>query len=96
VVLPSSRIDEGARVENTLVIGGRDSAIERNAQVGSSEDVVNRDFPVILKKGLTVIGSGVSVPRDSRIGAGCLVANRSEKRIASPLNLENGSSYLKE
>jgi hypothetical protein len=96
VVLPSSRIEEGAVVENALIIGGRDCALERNAQVGGTADVVNREFPAILKKGLTVIGSGLSVPRNSQIGAGCLVENRSEKRLSSPLNMESGSSFRAE
>jgi len=93
VVLPSNIIEEGAVMEHALVLGGKDRVIERNVRIGGAKGVENLAYPAVMKNGLTVIGYGLTIPRESRIGTGCLVHGRSEKRLSEPLFVEDGDCY---
>jgi glucose-1-phosphate adenylyltransferase len=94
VVLPYTVIEEDALIEHALLIGGKDCIVERNARVGGLEQVSNTDFPNILKGGFSVIGRDVTIPRDSRIGSGCVVYGRAERRSHSPLYVEDGTCHM--
>jgi hypothetical protein len=94
VVLPFNVVEEGAVLEHALVLGGKDGAIERNVRIGGTDAVPNAEYPQVLKNGLTVIGQGMTIPRGSTIGEGCLVHGKMEKRLSAPLHLEKGDSYL--
>jgi glucose-1-phosphate adenylyltransferase len=93
VILPFNVIEERALLEHTLVLGGKDAAVERDVRIGGTDAVSNKEHPQALKNGLTVIGQGMTVPRGSQIGAGCLVYGKMEKRLTKPLHLEDGASY---
>lgn len=93
VILPFNSIEDGAVIENALLLEGRDRVIERNARVGGFNDVRNGEYPSLLQKGFSIIGHGVTLPRNSHIGAGCLVYGRGEKKLPSPFVMEDGTSY---
>ena len=93
VILPFNTIEEGAVIENTLLLEGKDRLIERNVRIGGFRDVTNGDFPGLMQKGLSIIGHGITLPRNSQIGAGCLVYGRGEKKMTPPLVVEDGTSY---
>jgi hypothetical protein len=93
VILPYNTIEDNAVIENALVLEGKDRIIERNTRIGGFVDVHNRDFPHLLKKGLSVVGQGVSLPRDSRIGAGCLLPSDGEKKLPTPFIMKNGTTH---
>jgi hypothetical protein len=72
-VLPGSRIGENTLIENTLIAGdGVVSGVD--SRIGGFRNRHNRDHPLLMKNGLTVIGRGTRVPPYSTIGAGCLVS----------------------
>ena len=93
VILPYNSIDDGCVIENALILEGKDRIIERNSVIGAFEDVYNQEYPDLLKKGLSVVAQGVGIPRNSRIGAACLVAPGDDRKLSAPFVLESGASY---
>ena len=93
VILPFNSIEDGAVIENALLLEGRDRVIERNARVGGFTDVRNGEYPRLLQKGFSIIGHGFTLPHNSHIGAGCLVYGRGEKKLPSHFVMEDGTSY---
>ena len=97
VILPFNRIEEGVRIENALVLGGRDRTIERGSSIGGGDGVQNADFPRVIKNGLTVVGENVNIPSRSRIGSGCLVYGKSDQgkqeQIKAPLDVKDGETF---
>jgi hypothetical protein len=97
VILPFNKIEEGVRIENALVLGGRDRTIERGSSIGGGDGAKNADYPFVIKKGLTVVGESVNIPSRSRIGSGCLVYGRREhgkfEQTRSPLDVKDGETF---
>jgi hypothetical protein len=97
VILPFNRIEEGVRIENALVLGGRDRTIERGSSIGGGDGAKNADYPLVIKKGLTVVGESVNIPSRSRIGSGCLVYGRPEhgkpEHARKPLDVKDGETF---
>ena len=91
VILPLNNIKENVMIENALILGGDNRVIERDSIIGSNSMVPNEDFPGILKKGLTIVGEGVTIPSHSRVGAGCLVHGKWDG-IPSPVIAEDGKT----
>ena len=89
-------IDNGVIIENTLVLEGKDRVIERNTRIGGFVDVRNRDYPELLKNGLSIVGQSANIPRESRIGAACLFSSAGEKKLPSPLEMEDASTFRAE
>jgi hypothetical protein len=94
VVLPFNRIEDNTEIQNALVLEGKDRVIEGGSIIGGHSDVQNSEFPGILRAGLSVIGHGISIPRNSRIGAACLLYGRSEKKNTTPLIIEHGQCWV--
>ncbi len=92
VVLPLNNVEEGVAIENSLVLGGDSSVIEKGSIIGSDSIPADNDFPCASKKGLTVIGEGIKIPKNSRIGAGCLVYGGGYDS-QTPLVIEDGQNY---
>jgi hypothetical protein len=78
VVLPQNTVGGGVTLENTLVLEGNRRIIGQGSVIGGERETENPRFGDILKHGLTVIGTEISIPPGSRIGAGCLVAGTGE------------------
>jgi hypothetical protein len=97
VILPFNRIEEGVRIENALVLGGRDRTIERGSSIGGGDGARNADYPTVIKEGLTVIGESVNIPSRSRIGSGCLVYGRLEhgkpEQTRNPIDVKDGETF---
>jgi len=91
VILPSSVVEDGVRIENTLILGGEGAVIKRESVVGGKTLGKNKDFPDILKSGLTVVGEATVIPRESRIGSGCLIYGKNEKS-QQPLEVSEGET----
>jgi hypothetical protein len=92
VILPSNTIEEGVTLQNTLVLEGNRRVIGGGCSIGGTREAQNRMYPDILKQGLTIIGEGVEIPSDSRIGAGCLVTGSGEGP-ERPIDLDDGEVY---
>ena len=92
VVLPFNNVEEDAAIENSLLLGGDSSVIERGSIIGSDSIPADNDFHCASKKGLTVIGEGIKILENSRIGAGCLVYG-SGNDSQTPLMVEDGTNY---
>ena len=92
VILPSNTIEEGVTLQNTLVLEGNRRVIGGGSSIGGGREAQNRWYPDILKQGLTVIGEGVEIPSDSKIGAGCLVTG-SGAGPERPIDLDDGEVY---
>lgn len=92
VILPSNTIEEGVTLQNTLVLEGNRRVIGGGSSIGGGREAQNRWYPDILKQGLTVIGEGVEIPSDSKIGAGCLVTGSGDGP-ERPIDLDDGEVY---
>jgi carbonic anhydrase/acetyltransferase-like protein (isoleucine patch superfamily) len=92
VILPSNIIEEDVIIQNALILGGKDRTVERNSVIGDNSGENNSDYPSILKNGLTIIGQSLTIPNNSRIGAGCLVFGKAEKPLR-PLEVEAGMTF---
>jgi len=92
VILPSNTIEEGVTLQNTLVLEGDRRVIGGGSSIGGGREAQNRWYPDVLKQGLTVIGEGVDIPIDSRIGAGCLVTVSGDGPDR-PIDLDDGEVY---
>lgn len=95
VVLPSNCIEEGVTIENALILEGEGRAIREGSRIGGDFDIPNNDYPTILKKGLTVIGQKIDIPRRSRIGVGCLVYGDPDA-VPKHLVVEDRKTYVVE
>ncbi|GEM_PF-1364716 len=93
VILSYNSIEDGAVIENALVLEGKDRVIERNTRVGGFVDVHNKEYPDLLRKGFSIVGQGVNLPRNSRIGAGCLISAGGEKKLPAPFVMKDGTTY---
>jgi hypothetical protein len=89
VILPSNVIEDGVVLNNALVLEGNRRVIGRGSIIGGDREAYNPVYRDILKHGLTVIGEGLDIPSDSRIGAGCLVTGASEGPIDA-IELDDG------
>jgi len=92
VVLPSNEIEDNVCIENALVLGGTHRVIKRGTTIGSSIRISNRDFPEVIKDGLTIIGESITIPEGSQIGSGCLIQGKWE-RESSPLIVQDGMTF---
>jgi hypothetical protein len=93
VVLPYNTVEDGVVIENALILEGRDRVIERNSVIGGFMDVHNREYPELLRQGLSIVGQSVHIPRNTRIGAACLVASKGEKKLPASFVMHDGTSY---
>jgi len=93
VILPYNSVEDGAVIENTLVLEGKDRIIERNTRIGGFVDVHNKEYPYLLKKGFSIVGQSVHIPRNSHIGAACLVSSTGEKKLPAPFVMKDGTTY---
>ena len=59
----------------------KEVVVEAGSHVGSGNDFqVNREEPLILSTGLTVVGKGAKIPEGMKIGRNCAIAgNVTEK-----------------
>ncbi len=89
VILPLNRIEEGVIIENSLILKGNGRVIGGGSIIGREIDIENKDYYHILKRGLTIISEGISIPQYSRIGAGCLVTDFGGP-IDAPITLDDG------
>jgi hypothetical protein len=93
VILPFNQVGKEVCIENALVLGGSNRVIEAGAFIGRSAETENRDFPEIIKRGLTILGEGVNIPVGSRIGAGCLLQGVLDKS-PRPLVVDDGRTVV--
>jgi glucose-1-phosphate adenylyltransferase len=97
VILPFNRIGEDVRIENSLVLEGKDRNIESGSRIGDGNGGKNADHPLVIKGGLTVVGESVNIPPRSRIGSGCLVYGRLEhgkpEQVRTPLDVRDGETF---
>ena len=102
VLSPGVRVAANVVVKNSVIMNdtviGRESVIdysildkevvvEAGSHVGTGNDFqVNREEPVILNTGLTVVGKGAKIPEGMKIGRNCAIAgNVAEKDFRSSI-----------
>lgn len=102
VLSPGVRVAANVVVKNSVIMNdtviGRESVIdysildkevvvEAGSYVGTGNDFqVNREEPVILNTGLTVVGKGAKIPEGVKIGRNCAIAsNVAEKDFHSAI-----------
>ena len=102
VLSPGVRVAANVVVKNSVIMNdtviGRESVIdysildkevvvEAGSYVGTGNDFqVNREEPVILNTGLTVVGKGAKIPEGVKIGRNCAIAgNVAEKDFRSSI-----------
>ncbi len=73
VLFFDSVVEPGARLEKT--IADFDVRIGAGCDVGGGDvSVANRDYPQLLSSGTTLIGKGVELPPELKLGTNCIVA----------------------
>ncbi|MGB9600388.1 MAG: glucose-1-phosphate adenylyltransferase, partial [Myxococcota bacterium] len=88
VLSPGVKILKGAKVSNSVIFSNvviesgstiDYCIIDKNVQIGTDchigegENIPNRQFPLHLSCGLTVIGKNAIIPDESRIGKNCII-----------------------
>lgn len=100
LILPGNHIGSGATVINTIIdeYSGDNSLanIEKKSTIGNEKPTqINRDFPDVLKFGVTLIGKDISIPPNTKIGGNCYIESFiSASKIRSKKNLPDGYSIL--
>ena len=91
VIMPGNIIEDGAIIENTLMLGSRQRVIGSGSVIG----VIKKDtadFSGTNSKICTLIGEDIGIPRGSRIGFGCEVYGRGVP--ANPIVLDDGEKLV--
>ena len=87
ILSPGVRIRKGARVQNSILMDNvevgegvflqntildKNVNVETGCEIGTGEERSNVEFPSLLSSGITLIGKGVLIPAQTRIGKNCL------------------------
>jgi len=91
VILPFNCLESRVVIQNTLLLGVSARTIREGSIIGKEGEYVNHDYPVIITKGLTIVGEGFNLPSGSKIGAGCLVTGN-RREIESNILVEDGET----
>lgn len=95
IVMHDSRIEEGARLDSVIV--DKHCTIGREAEVGGAGPAcVNRLYPKHLDAGITLLGKGARIPRNSRIGRNVLVCAHPDLAGRGPIQAESGETVGQE
>jgi glucose-1-phosphate adenylyltransferase len=105
VVSPGVVIEPGAVVRNSIVMSGcrvsagatvnlsildKDTTVGEGARVGCGVDFSpNREHPVIMRQGVTLVGKGSTIPAGSTVGRNCLVRSPGHSQ---PFHLGSGET----
>jgi glucose-1-phosphate adenylyltransferase len=72
VIMNDTWVGPGARVERAVI--DKEVRIGANAQVGTGDDnTPNREEPVFLSAGITIVGKRAQIPEGARIGRNCRI-----------------------
>ena len=66
VILNNTEIKAGAVIENAII--DKNCVIGENARIGEFENIPNKEKPSLLSSGITVLGKGVVVGDNTKIG----------------------------
>jgi glucose-1-phosphate adenylyltransferase len=110
ILSPGVRVERGARVEGSILLGGCTIAegahvcnaiIDKGALVGpravvgvGDAAVPNRVQSEYLDFGLTLIGKRTVVPGDIRVGTNCLVSGTVDRGLIPRRDIEDGGYYV--
>lgn len=106
ILFPGVRIEEGAVVENSIlmynnhvyegahvnrVIADVEVIIGANSRVGNNEsEGSNKEYPDILKSGITVIGRNTHLPPQMQVGGNCIIYPNKKESDFTKTQVVNG------
>jgi len=112
VLSPHVYVEEGAQVVDSIVfddtIISRDAIVHRSildkecyvapgCRIGHGDDYTpNKDEPLYLNCGITVIGKGARLPPELKVGRNCRIDPQVQERDFSTLVVPSGSSVSRE
>ena len=90
IIMPDAVIGENTRLNHVIV--GEGAIIGNNCDIGFGGMVPNADEPDIYYSGLSVVGEGISIADDVKIGRNCVI----QKSINDAALIESGCSVRME
>ncbi len=106
ILFPGVRVKAGATVKNSIlmfdtvveqgaslnrVITDVEVTIGANAVVGTGEETgVNKEYPNLLKSGITLIGRNTRLPGGMRVGRNCIIYPNKKEAEFTSLTIANG------
>ena len=94
VILNNTVIEEGAVIENCII--DKDCIIGKNAVLGTFDNIPNKERPDLLSSGITVLGKGVKVSPNSKIGKNVRIFSRVDLAKLNINKVESGETLKKE
>jgi len=70
VILPSNTIEEGSSIFRALLLKGSGRSGEKRIIACDEQDIINGDYPYIVKNGLKIILGSLNISKNSRIKLG--------------------------
>jgi glucose-1-phosphate adenylyltransferase len=111
VLFPGVTVDEGAVVENSIIMSnshinkdcrlntcilGENVTVGCNAVIGEGENIPNEQKPQIYNSGISVVGEGAEIPDGAIIGKNVMVDMYAQPEdFCCSLNVVSGSSIFK-
>jgi glucose-1-phosphate adenylyltransferase len=91
--MQDTSVGEGCRVEYSIIDKQCDLGAGSMIGMGSGA-VANRRFPGVLDCGITVVGKGVVIPAEVRVGKNCIIypgVNLARRRLQT---VEEGETVM--
>jgi len=110
VIFPGVYIDEGAVVEDSIVMSGshigadakvyksilcEKVTIGNKVQIGIGENKINEEKPNLYNSGITVIGENATVPDNAVLGKNVVIDRNVTKDDYMHINIESGKTVAK-
>jgi glucose-1-phosphate adenylyltransferase len=91
IIMHDSRIEAGAHLDSVIV--DKDCTIGRETQLGGIGSTnANRLYPKHLDSGITLLGKGARIPRNSRLGRNVVVFPKADLLGHGPIEVESGET----
>jgi len=81
VILNNTVIKSGAVIENAII--DKNCVIGENTVIGTFENIKNKERPDLLDTGITVLGKGVKIPDNFKIGKNVRIFSKADLNIES-------------
>ena len=94
VILNNTVIEANAHIENAII--DKNCVIGENAVIGDFDNIPNKERPDLLKSGITVLGKGIKIPKNFRVGKNVRIFSGVKFDKFEDGKIESGETLVKE
>ena len=94
VILNNTVIEANAHIENAII--DKNCVIGKNVVIGDFDNVPNKERPDLLKSGITVLGKGIKIPKNFRVGKNVRIFSGVKFDKFVDGKIESGETLVKE